>query len=187
MPWTAPQIIRTRTTDAEGQLNDPSDLAERELLDGWLRWHRETLLIKCAGLTGDELARTTASPSPLSLLSLVRHLAEIERWWFCRRFASQPLGEVFTGPDDGDEGIEGAEAAHAERDYTRYLSEVRSAEAAVAGHSLDETTFKSGAGRPVSLRWVYLAMIQEYARHNGHADLLRERTDGATGDYPGGR
>lgn len=76
--------------------------------------------------------------------------------------------------------------ARAEHDYAAYLAEVAAAGATVAGRDLDETFVTAQGGRTCSLRWVYLAMIQEYARHNGHADLLRERTDGETGDYPRG-
>ncbi|MFJ4914667.1 DinB family protein [Streptomyces sp. NPDC088726] len=185
MTWTAPHL--TRTTPGGLQLNAPGTADERTMLAGWLQWHRETLLVKCAGLGPAELARTTAGPSGLSLLGLVRHLAEIERWWFRRSFAGEPLGEVFTGPDDGDEGLQGVDPARAEHDYAAYLAEVAAAEAAVAGRGLDETFVTAGGGGTCSLRWVYLAMVQEYARHNGHADLLRERTDGETGDYPSGR
>ncbi|MFF8918584.1 DinB family protein [Streptomyces sp. NPDC015032] len=182
MTWTAPRIERT-TADGD-QLNVPSTADERVMLEGWLRWHRETLLTKRAGLGPEQLARTAAEPSNLTLLGLVRHMAEIERWWFRRSFAGEPIGDVFTGPDDGDEGIDGVDAAHAARDYAAFRAEVEACEAAVAGHGLDETFLSTTRGRLVSLRWVYLVMIQEYARHNGHADLLRERTDGATGDYP---
>ncbi|WP_329587859.1 DinB family protein [Streptomyces sp. NBC_01005] len=182
MTWTAPRIERT-TADGD-QLNVPSTADERAMLEGWLRWHRETLLTKCAGLTAAQLAHTTAEPSGLTLLGLVRHLAEIERWWFRRSFTGEPIGDVFTAPGDGDEGLEGADAAHAERDFAAYRAEVAACEAAVAWRGLDETFVSATRGRTVSLRWVFLVMIQEYARHNGHADLLRERTDGATGDYP---
>ncbi|MFE3943874.1 DinB family protein [Streptomyces sp. NPDC059118] len=182
MTWTAPHIART-TADGD-QLNVPSTADERAMLEGWLRRHRETLLTKCAGLTPAQLARTAAEPSDLTLLGLVRHMAEIGRWWFRRGFAGEPVGDVFTGPGDGDEGLEGVDAAHAARDFAAFRAEVGACEAAVAGRGLDETFVSATRGRTVSLRWVYLVMIQEYARHNGHADLLRERTDGATGDYP---
>ncbi|TWG06810.1 uncharacterized protein DUF664 [Streptomyces brevispora] len=181
MTWTAPHITRTTAGDLQLALGTAD---ERTMLAGWLQWHRETLLVKCAGLDQEQLARTTAEPSGLTLLGLVRHLAEIERWWFRRSFAAEPLGDVFTGPDDGDEGLRGVDAARAEHDHAAYLDEVEAAGAAVAGRTLDETFVTTRGGRTCSLRWVYLAMIQEYARHNGHADLLRERTDGATGDHP---
>ncbi|MFC8229285.1 DinB family protein [Streptomyces sp. NPDC057287] len=175
MAWTAPPVVRTVEVASLGSV------PERRMLEGWLQWHRETLMVKCAGLESADLAITTVEPSTLSLLGLVRHMAEIERWWFRRSFAGEALGDVFTGPEDGDEGLDGVEAADAARAFESFRTEVRLSDAAAAGHDLDET-FRSGGGVPLSLRWVYVVMIQEYARHNGHADLLRERTDGATGD-----
>ncbi|GGU87079.1 hypothetical protein GCM10010260_20470 [Streptomyces filipinensis] len=151
------------------------------MLEGWLNWHRETLPAKCAGLEPDRLARTTVEPSNLTLLGLVRHMAEVERSWFRRRLAGERIGNVFTDPGDGDEGVQGVHEAHAERDFERFRAEVAASRAAAAGHDLDET-FTSARGTPLSLRWLYVQMIQEYARHNGHADLLRERTDAKTGD-----
>ncbi|MFF2729122.1 DUF664 domain-containing protein [Streptomyces sp. NPDC058008] len=122
-------------------------------------------------------------PSDPTLLGLVRHRAEVERWWFRRSFAGEAVGNVFTGPADGNEGLDGVRAADAERDFARFRAEAEAGacDAAAAGHGLDESFVSSGGVR-LSLRWVYLVMIQEYARHNGHADLLRERTDGRTGD-----
>ncbi|MDK0523840.1 DinB family protein [Streptomyces sp. ML-6] len=175
MTWTAPPAEYTE------QLGDLGTVTERRMLEGWLRRHRETLLAKCAGLEPAQLVRTTVEPSNLTLLGLVRHMAEVERWWFRRSFAGEDIGDVFTGPADGDEGFAGVRAADAERDFALFRNEVRACDAAAAGHDLDET-FMSSRGVALSLRWVYLLMIQEYARHNGHADLLRERTDGATGD-----
>ncbi|MFF0970040.1 DinB family protein [Streptomyces sp. NPDC003703] len=172
--WTAPQPQRTI------RIGDLTTLPERAMLEGWLTWHRETLLAQCAGLDAARLVRTTVEPSNLTLLGLVRHLAEVERAWFRRRFAGEDIGNVFTGPGDGDEGIEGADEAYAERDFARYRTEIAASDAAAAGHDLDET-FTSARGTALSLRWLYVHMIQEYARHNGHADFLRERTDGRTG------
>ncbi|MEU8761478.1 DinB family protein [Streptomyces sp. NPDC048659] len=175
MTWTAPPFERGQELGALGAVD------ERRMLEGWLRRHRETLLAKCAGLDADQLARAAVEPSGLTLLGLVRHMAEVERFWFRRSFAREAVGPVFTGPGDGDEGLAGVDPAHAERDFGRFLAEVEACDAAAAGHGLDET-FESTTGVPLSLRFVYTLMIQEYARHNGHADLLRERTDGATGD-----
>ncbi|MEE1740315.1 DinB family protein [Streptomyces sp. BE147] len=175
MTWEAPLIERTARLDALGTV------PERQMLEGWLNWHRETLLTKCAGLAPAQLAGATVEPSGLTLLGLVRHMAEVERWWFRRGFAGEAVGAVFTGPADGDEGLVGVRAADAERDFGRFRDEIEACDAAAAGHGLDETFLSSG-GRPLSLRWVYVLLIQEYARHNGHADFLRERTDGATGD-----
>jgi uncharacterized damage-inducible protein DinB len=175
MTWTAPRVERTARLDGLGTVN------ERRMLEGWLRWHRETLLAKCAGLDAVQLARTTVEPSNLTLLGLVRHLAEVERWWFRRRLAGEAVGDVFTGPADGDEGLDGVQPAYAERDFALFRAETEACDAVAADRDLDET-FTSSRGVTLSLRWAYLMMIQEYARHNGHADFLRERTDGATGD-----
>ncbi|AWT40932.1 MULTISPECIES: DinB family protein [Streptomyces] len=175
MAWTAPPVERTV------QLGDLGTVTERQMLEGWLNWHRETLLAKCAGLEPAALARTTVEPSDLTLLGLVRHMAEVERWWFRRSFAGEEIGDVFTGPSDGNEGLDGVHAADAERDFGLFRAEVIACDAAAAGRDLDET-FVSSRGVSLSLRWVYVLMIQEYARHNGHADFLRERTDGTTGD-----
>jgi hypothetical protein len=175
MTWIAPPVQHMTRLDALGTV------PEREMLQGWLSRHRETLLAKCAGLEPAQLARTTVEPSNLTLLGLVRHMAEVERWWFRRSFAGEAIGDVFTGPSDGDEGLDGVQAANAERDFALFLAEVDACDAVAAGHALDET-FTSSRGVTLSLRWVYTMMIQEYARHNGHADFLRERTDGATGD-----
>ncbi|MGV9703099.1 DinB family protein [Streptomyces sp. NPDC003483] len=175
MTWIAPPVVRTT------QLGDLGTVTEREMLEGWLSWHRETLLAKCSGLEPAQLAWTTVEPSNLTLLGLVRHMAEVERWWFRRSFAGEGVGNVFTGASDGHEGLDGVDAANAERDFGLFQAEVNACDAAAAGHDLDET-FMSSRGASLSLRWIYVLMIQEYARHNGHADFLRERTDGATGD-----
>jgi len=175
MTWIAPPVVRT------AKLGSLATAPERRMLEGWLSWHRETLLAKCAGLDPAQLARMAVEPSNLTLLGLVRHMAEVERWWFRRGFAGAAVGDVFTGPADGDEGIEGVSPDHAERDYGLFLAEVEACDAAAAGHDLDQT-FTSSRGVTLSLRWVYVVLIQEYARHNGHADFLRERIDGATGD-----
>ncbi|MEV7105433.1 DinB family protein [Streptomyces atroolivaceus] len=175
MTWTAPSIERTTQLGALGTVT------ERQVLEGWLGWHRETLLAKCAGLEPAQLARTTVEPSPLTLLGLVRHMAEMERWWFRRSLAGEAVGDVFTGPADGDEGFKGVDAADAERDFGLFRAEIGACDLVAAGRGLDET-FVSAPGVSLSLRFVYVLMIQEYARHNGHADFLRERTDGVTGD-----
>jgi uncharacterized damage-inducible protein DinB len=155
---------------------------ERTLLDAWLDFHRQTLLWKCAGLTGEELAARSVEPSALSLLGLVRHMAEVERGWFRHGFAREPVGNLYCTEERPEADFDDVNPAGAEADIAAFRQEVGLARAAVAGHSLDETFFQERRGTEVSLRWIYLHMIEEYARHNGHADLLRERIDGATGD-----
>jgi len=173
MTWTAPEIERAPSP----KLQD-----ERACLQGWLDFHRQTLLSKCSGLTHEQLATRSAEPSRLSLLGLVRHMAEVEAWWF-RSNLRGDLAHGFYGPDDNLEGdFEDLDAHPAEEVFARFADECRLADAAAEGLAL-ETTFRSiGRGTELDLRWLYLHMIEEYARHNGHADILRERIDGVTGD-----
>ncbi len=171
--WTAPEVSRT----------DPPRIAgERESLEAWLDYHRATLLWKCQGLTGDQLTERAAAPSSLSLLGLVRHMAEVECSWFRRRFAGQSqLPYLYCSDEFPDGDFDLAESSGAEADFATFVAECDLARQVAAGRSLDET-FPGREGTPIDLRWVYVHMIEEYARHNGHADILRERIDGVTGD-----
>jgi len=156
---------------------------ERAALEGWLEFHRDTLLIKCQGLTGEQLAERAVPPSSLSLLGLVRHMADVERAWFRIRVAGEAgLGFRHWTDEFPDGDFDFAEPSGAEADLAAYRQECDLARAAVAGRSLDDTFFHQRDRVTMDVRWVYLHMIEEYARHNGHADLLRERIDGVTGD-----
>ncbi|MFJ6199977.1 DinB family protein [Micromonospora sp. NPDC092111] len=172
MTWTAPEITRTR----ELTVGD-----ERAMLESWLDFHRQTLLRKCAGLTAGQLRTPSVEPSGLTLLGLVRHLAEVEAWWFRENFAGEQVDYPYFTPQtpDADHDVS---AADAEADFATWHREVALARRAVAGRSLDETFTEVGPKkRTFNLRWVYVHLIEEYARHNGHADLIRERIDGVTG------
>lgn len=170
--WIAPAVTR---------IDEPLVADERSTLDALLDWHRATLLWKCAGLTGEQLARRPVPPSNLSLLGLVRHLADAERAWFRRRAGGQPLPEVYARDDRPDAAFEEASAAGAEASYARLVEEQGLCRQAVAGLPL-EHQFTHPEWGPMTLRWVYDHMIAEHARHLGHADLLRECTDGASGE-----
>ena len=172
MPWTAPQAGREPVPYVAG---------ERQMLEAWLDFHRQTLLVKCAGLTAEQLKQRAAPPSGLSLLGLVRHMADVERGWFRRRVAGQDVPFQFSSPEDPDGEFDHVEEADAARDLQLYRDEIAAARAAAATRDLDETFYHQHRDATMSVRWVYLHMIEEYARHNGHADLLRERTDGETG------
>jgi uncharacterized damage-inducible protein DinB len=154
---------------------------ERALLEGFLRFHRETLLWKCAELTPAQLAARPLPTTVLSLLGLVRHLADVERSWFRRGFAGEDAPPIFYSEADRDADIEPPPDADPGADFATYRVEVEAADAAARSHDLDET-FVSKRGETISLRWIYVHMIEEYARHNGHADLLREAIDGVTGE-----
>jgi uncharacterized damage-inducible protein DinB len=153
---------------------------ERALADGWLDLHRQTLLWKCGGLTAAQLKLRAVERSELSLLGLVRHMAEVERDWFRTRFAGHDAGYLYCR--DGDLNAEfDVRDADAAADLAVYAREIETVRQVTGGHALDETFTDPRRGVPMSLRFVYSVMIQEYARHNGHADLLRESIDGATG------
>ena len=170
MTWRAPEITRPG-----GSLVADED----DMLRGLLGWHRATLLHKCAGLTGEQLAVRPVPPSDLSLLGLIRHAAEVERMWLRRRFAGETVaGVYYKTPRDGSD-LRDVEPERAEEDYARLVEEHRLADEAIAGAPLGATF--THEGETYSLRFVLLHLIGEYARHNGHADLLRERVDGATG------
>jgi hypothetical protein len=154
----------------------PLPEGERATLRVFLDWQRATLLFKCAGLTGEQLAERTLPPSELSLLGLIRHLTNVERAWFRQRFADEPVEDAY--------GVQLAfqetDPTRAAADYGRLTEEIKLADAAAENAPLDATF--THRGEALTLRFVYLHMIEEYARHNGHADLLRERIDGATGE-----
>lgn len=153
---------------------------ERTQLDAFLDYYRDTLMTKCAGLTAEQLRLRSVAPSSLTLLGLVRHMAEVERWWFRRQFDGAALGDLFCTEDDPDYDFNGAADSDPEADFAAYRDEVEAVRSTVTGRSLDET-FAGPGDNTFDLRWVYLHMIEEYARHCGHADLLRECVDGATG------
>jgi uncharacterized damage-inducible protein DinB len=155
---------------------------ERTMLVEFVRAQRATLVLKCSGLDA-ELSRRSVEPSTLSLLGLVRHLADVERRWFRRVLAGQEAPPRFSSQAHPDQDFDGAvpdPAATAEA-WDAWHTEVAFADRFVDdAPDLDVTGHDSWRG-VVSLRWVLIHMVEEYARHNGHADLLRERIDGAVG------
>jgi len=163
-----------------GRTDPPLVADERPMLDAWLDFHRDTLLWKCEGLSDEQLKRRSAEPSTLSLLGLVRHMAEVERGWF-RWIVGGETTPFYCTDDDPDADIDGVDAADSAENLATYRAEIDDLRSLLGGHDLDETPV-SPHGREISLRWIFVHMIEEYARHNGHADLLRERIDGATGD-----
>jgi Protein of unknown function (DUF664) len=169
--WTAPAVERV----------DPPNVAgEREALEGWLDYHRATLLTKCVGLTADQLRSRSVPPGNLSLIGLVRHLAEVERWWFRVCVDGAKLDDIFCTPDNLDGDFDDVDTADVAADLATYGAEVELARQAATDHGLDDTFH--GRKELLDVRWVFVHMIEEYARHNGHADLLRECIDGVTGE-----
>jgi uncharacterized damage-inducible protein DinB len=172
--WTAPPVERV----------DPGlVLGEREALEARLDFNRDTLMFKCVGLTASQLKERAVPPSRLSLLGLARHMTEVERWWFRIHGADTDMPFPYD-PDQTGQDFEAVDDADAAANIEAFGQEVEHAREAVAGKQLDDLVRSHGdhPDRVRNTRWIYLHMIEEYARHNGHADLTRERIDGATGD-----
>ncbi|MFE2725723.1 DinB family protein [Kitasatospora sp. NPDC059327] len=153
---------------------------ERATLVSFLDFQRDTLAMKCTGLSTDQLRARVLQPSALSLLGLVRHLAEVERGWFRNTLNNEARPGFWKHPDGtfADFDVEAADPEEAFAVWRRECDHARELVAAaesldVLGHHGEET---------FSLRWILTHMIEEYARHNGHADLLREHLDGETGE-----
>jgi len=163
---------------APTRVDPPMVAGEREMLVAYLDFHRETLALKCAGVTDGKQSEATVPPSDMTLHGLVRHLAGVEQWWLHMQFAGEEPSPLFddlmndftdlTG--DFDEAVA---TWRAQCDHSR--------EIVAAATSLDQTGTTIQTGQPVSLRRILLLMICDYARHCGHADLIRERIDGSVG------
>ncbi|MFI8342112.1 DinB family protein [Streptomyces sp. NPDC085639] len=154
---------------------------ERATLTSILQWQRDTLMMKCAGLTEEQLRMKAVPPSGLSLLGLVRHLAEVERGWFRNVLAGEDVRGHFPKNEAGEWTefhVENADVADSFRIWAQACERSR---AIVDGAESLDVTGDFG-DRPYSLHYILTHMIEEYARHNGHADLLREVIDGATGE-----
>ena len=150
---------------------------ERRLLDGWLDYYRATLLVKCEGLTGEQLITRSCEPSAMSLTGLVRHMTEMERV-YGHRLADPETGWLYCTAENEEGDFEAPTAAGAAEDLETFRAHCARTREVMAAHQLDDTFGKNS----YPLRWFYLYLIKEYARHLGHADLLRERIDGATGE-----
>jgi uncharacterized damage-inducible protein DinB len=159
---------------------------EREMLTGWLEHHRGILIWKCADLTAEQLRQRAVPPSTLSLLGLVRHMADVERGWFQVVFLGEDLPDLYdrsAGEDPDFDDVDQADPAEAFNAFERECAVSRQVVAQAASLDVLSERTAERTGLPWSLRWIVTHMIEEYARHNGHADLLRERVDGTTGYY----
>ncbi|MDT7742503.1 MAG: hypothetical protein QOE59_1581 [Actinomycetota bacterium] len=155
---------------------------ERDTLAGWLDFYRDTVVGKCEGLDEDGWRSASVPPSPLTPLGLVQHLAEVERNWFRRVLLGEDAPAVYDSPSSTpghDGGFDVGGEFTGEKALEVWREEVERSRAACADRELDHRC-PFGEGE-VTLRWIQVHMIGEYARHAGHADLIRERIDGATG------
>ncbi|WP_329078136.1 DinB family protein [Streptomyces niveus] len=169
------------TTD--DRVGPPHLGTERETLRAFLDHHRATLAMKCAGLSDDDLRQRSMPPSTLSLLGLVRHLAEVERAWFRRVFEDNAAPMLWSPPGEIDfQAAYDASASSRSEAFTAWEAEVETSQRIErAAGSLDLTGHQPRWGEDVSLRMVMVHVLLEYGRHNGHADLLREGVDGTVG------
>jgi uncharacterized damage-inducible protein DinB len=151
------------------------------MLRGFLDYHRGTLAMLCDGLSDEDLRRRSMPPSTLSLLGLVRHMAEVERRWFRQVVNGEDVPLVWSPERDYQAAFDTSRSTRAEA-FDAWRNEVEHARRIeAAAESLDVTAYNDRWDETVSLRLVMLHMIHEYARHNGHADFLREGVDGTVG------
>lgn len=170
---STPEVSRTDPDLQAGEL---------DTLVQFLDYHRGTLRLKCAGLSDDQLKQHSVPPSSLTLLGLVRHLSEVEHNWYARMLDGQATTPFYWSDDDPDGDLDRLDSAPVAEVWERY-------DAVLTESRRIQATFSDGAelgrgrvGRPRTVRWVLVHLIEEYARHNGHADLLRQSIDGATGE-----
>jgi len=177
--------------DERGRPEPPQEAGETATLLGFLDYQRATLQWKCRGLSDDQL-RVTPTTTPMTLGGLLKHLAYVEDYWFGQVVAGQPPAEPWrlqdweadpdwdwhSAADDPGDELRALWADRVERSRAVAGSQLAQGEA----EALDEAHPAWGGQGRVSLRWVLVHMIEEYARHNGHADLIRESIDGQTGE-----
>jgi hypothetical protein len=168
MTWIAPEPVDDPPAPDTGDI--------RPILQGYLDHHRLTLLRICAGLTAEQLALRPLPPSTLSLLGLVRHMTKVERIWLRIRAAGEDIDPLFTAADEDFTDLDPSAAEQAIADLP---VEWAACDAAVAGLPLDHCF--DVRGEVVSLASIYVHLIEEWARHDGHADLIRQAIDGVTG------
>ncbi|MCP2321500.1 putative damage-inducible protein DinB [Hamadaea flava] len=157
--------------------DDMYQLGERELLTTMLDNHRATLMWKCAGLTDDQLRLRAVEPATLSLIGLVRHLTGVEEGWLAEWDGREPT-VIYEGYDASFNDVDSADVAAG---LAAWRAKVDESRRIVAARTLADV-LRYSDGSEVTMRYVLAHLIEEYARHNGHADLLRQRIDGATGE-----
>jgi hypothetical protein len=168
--WQAPELPRP---------DEPFTGPERPMLEGFLDRYRASLLMRCSGLTGDQLVLRSVPPTNLSLLGIVRHVTDVERTYFRIRWGGQQVA-CYYATVRPDAAFEDLDPRFAQRDVERLVMEQELARTAVASLPLD-AIFVNQRWGAMSLRWALTHVIAEYAGHIGQADLIRERIDGRTG------
>jgi uncharacterized damage-inducible protein DinB len=165
---------------------DPDlDADELTVLGQYLDYHRATLAMKCARLSEADLKRRAVPTSGLTLLGLVRHLTEVEYGWFCEWLDGQPVKSVYFTDDDPDGDFDNLDTHPVPDVWTAFLAQIEESRRILATYSHGGEPARGKprpSARPRNVRWILTHMVEEYARHNGHADLLREAIDGETGE-----
>lgn len=154
---------------------------ELDQLESWLDFYRTTLLKKCAGLSVEQLGDHPIASSDLTLLGLLRHMAVVEQYWFEVAFAGRQVEWYYGNDGDRDADFHDLGGAPLDEVVRTFEAACASSRECAKGHDISTLGQRSRPGREVDLRWIHLHMIEEYARHCGHADLLREMIDGVTG------
>jgi uncharacterized damage-inducible protein DinB len=149
--------------------------------DAWLDFYRATLLEKCNGLNATQLKERPIATSSLSLLGIVRHMTFVEQIWFENRFAGRDTTDYYKTEGDRDSDFNDLEDTAVENVFVLFGQATDVSRVVAAGHDLSEIAANVSRGRDVDLRWILIHMIEEYARHCGHADLIRELIDGTIG------
>jgi uncharacterized damage-inducible protein DinB len=155
---------------------------ERTTFEDWLDFQRATLAVKCEGLSDAQLRLAAVPPSSLTLLGLVQHMAQVERHWFRRVLAGEDIGPIYgtaAGPEGASDGFAFFDAVSGEQALANWAAEMAQARTTATAYALDQE--RRYRNWDTNLRSIYVHVIGEYARHNGHADLIRERIDGRTG------
>ena len=168
------------------RIEPPWQAEERTVLDAFLDYYRATLLMKADGLTDDQARIASVEPSILSIAGLLRHMAEVERHWFQMWLRGDDVNRLFWSDQDPDADMHVEESATIADTTALYQREVAESRSIAAGFTLDDVTAHASVhpdklGQRMNLRWIMVHMIEEYARHAGHVDFIRERIDGATG------
>jgi uncharacterized damage-inducible protein DinB len=165
----------------------PPTADDRAVLNAFLEWHRGALMRKCADLTDEQLRLHSVPTSNLTLIGLVRHMAGVERWYFQAVVDGRFPGSLYTATDDFDEDFNDIASATGEETFAVWRAEVETSRRIAAERPLETVSrapinSSDTSGREYTLKWVLTHMIDEYARHNGHADLIREAIDGQVGE-----
>ena len=178
---SASSVVVPEHEDVRG--DGPMTGGERAVLDHWLGLYRDTVLLKLAGLDAEQLTRRALPPSSLSLLGIVRHLTEVEAYWLRVVLLDEAdVPDYYCTPQSPDGDFDDVDPAAAAADIDAYRAELLVTRAAADGWSdLDGPVRGLRRGKPVNLRWILVHLVEEYARHLGHVDLLREAVDGRTG------